>query len=98
MNNTFPTLEEIQEARSATAPLTVQQMVEKIAVSVRDSIKHNPHSTFVNVKFPEFGPYNCDIDVNFDHMFKRVIYCIPSHYQSDWLWSRRELMFTIRWN
>jgi hypothetical protein len=96
MNNTFPTLEEIQTARNVDAPLTAQQMLDRIADGVRNSIKQNPHSTFVNVKFPEFA--SCNSDYNFNLLCNEVCHNVPSHYDCKWIWTTNTLLFTIRWN
>lgn len=91
----FPTAKELQEARCAGAPLTVDQMVKRIADEVRLNYK-TPELYSVNVKFPEFGPFG-NKNNRFDVMFNQVLNKIPSHYGCEWVWIENALTFCIKW-
>ena len=95
MNNTFPTLKEIQDVRMSRAPLTVDQMVKRIGDTVRLNYK-NTELYSVTVKFPEFG-HNSTNGHHFSDMFNDVIRKIPNHYECYWSWMSSDLTFYIKW-
>jgi hypothetical protein len=95
MNNTFPTLKEIQDVRMSRAPLTIDQMVKRIGDTVRLNYK-NTELYSVTVKFPEFGSDSTN-GHHFTDMFNQVISKIPGHYKCSWSWLYSELTFDIKW-
>ena len=95
MNNTFPTLKEIQDVRMSRAPLTIDQMVKRIGDTVRLNYK-NTELYSVTVKFPEFGSDSTN-GHHFTDMFNQVISKIPGHYECSWSWMYSELEFHIKW-
>ena len=95
MNNTFPTLKEIQDVRMSSAPLTIDQMVKRIGDTVRLNYK-NTELYSVTVRFPEFGSDSTN-GHHFTDMFNQVITKIPGHYKCEWDWFGSELTFHIKW-
>jgi hypothetical protein len=95
MNNTFPTLKEIQDVRMSRAPLTIDQMVKRIGDTVRLNYK-NTELYSVTVKFPEFGSDSTN-GHHFTDMFNQVLNKVPGHYKCDWNWFSSELTFHIKW-
>ena len=95
MNNTFPTLKEIQDVRMSRAPLTVDQMVKRIGDTVRLNYK-NTELYSVTVKFPEFGSDSTN-GHHFTDMFNQVRNKVPGHYKCNWNWFSSELTFDIKW-
>lgn len=95
MNNTFPTLKEIQDVRMSRAPLTIDQMVKRIGDTVRLNYK-NTELYSVTVKFPEFGSDSTN-GHHFTDMFNQVLNKVPGHYKCNWNWLSSELTFDIKW-
>ena len=95
MNNTFPTLKEIQDVRMSRAPLTIDQMVKRIGDTVRLNYK-NTELYSVTVKFPEFGSDSTN-GHHFTDMFNQVLNKVPGHYKCSWSWMYSELTFDIKW-
>ncbi len=95
MNNTFPTLKEIQDVRMSRAPLTIDQMVKRIGDTVRLNYK-NTELYSVTVKFPEFGSDSTN-GHHFTDMFNQVLNKVPGHYKCDWNWFSSDLTFHIKW-
>jgi len=95
MNNTFPTLKEIQDVRMSSAPLTIDQMVKRIGDTVRLNYK-NTELYSVTVKFPEFGSDSTN-GHHFTDMFNQVLNKVPGHYKCDWNWFSSDLTFHIKW-
>jgi hypothetical protein len=95
MNNTFPTLKEIQDVRMSRAPLTIDQMVKRIGDTVRLNYK-NTELYSVTVKFPEFGSDSTN-GHHFTDMFNQVLNKVPGHYKCSWSWLYSELTFDIKW-
>ena len=95
MNNTFPTLKEIQDVRMSRAPLTIDQMVKRIGDTVRINYK-NPELYSVTVRFPEFGSDSTN-GHHFTDMFNQVLNKVPGHYQCNWNWFSSDLTFHIKW-
>ncbi len=95
MNNTFPTLKEIQDVRMSRAPLTIDQMVKRIGDTVRLNYK-NTELYSVTVKFPEFGSDSTN-GHHFTDMFNQVLNKVPGHYKCNWNWFSSELTFHIKW-
>ena len=95
MNNTFPTLKEIQDVRMSRAPLTIDQMVKRIGDTVRINYK-NPELYSVTVRFPEFGSDSTN-GHHFTDMFNQVLNKVPGHYKCNWNWFSSDLTFHIKW-
>jgi hypothetical protein len=95
MNNTFPTLKEIQDVRMSRAHLTIDQMVKRIGDTVRLNYK-NTELYSVTVKFPEFGSDSTN-GHHFTDMFNQVLNKVPGHYKCNWNWFSSDLTFHIKW-